>query len=401
MARLIGIQHRVKQTKAGEAHPTRVWIIEEGRGKGFILSTEQDELDFVHNRFALTWRDLNPDENLESFPEHHRKEDKKSATGWKVPDKLEGLQPDDTVLMILGGSGDLLAFYASIRAEKINAQILRVSPAQLKKFRGEDTDTSHDTKLLIGLYQQQPDLFYPVMVRDREMILLRHKFRLLMDAQAARIGCGQRLLQQSHGMVFCHPDGEYPEGALETTIKQIRDNSAVYQTLEAEEGKLKADLEKLLKKMPVYQKLFQPITGVGPLIAARILVAIGDIRRFETLPAYRKFCGVHVGEDGKFARQKRGQNNNWNPLARQAFYLVVDQFNRRPDSDWGQVLLKNKTALREKHPETEITQGKKQYHNGHIHKMALWNTAGDFAKWLYREWWKLERAETGEQAQAA
>ncbi len=401
MTRFIGIQHRVKKTKAGEAHPTRIWIVEKSKGKGFTLSTEQDELDFVHGRFPLTWRELLPNENLESFPEHHRKEDGKSPTGWKVPDKLEGLQSDDAVLMILGGSGDLLAFYASVRAEKISAQVLRTSPAQLKKFRGEEATTDKDAQLLIDLYQQQSDLFYPVLVRDREMILLRHKFRLMMDAQAARIGCGQRLLQQSHGAVFCHPDGEYPQGLLETTVKQIRDNSAVYQALEEEEGKLKNELEKLLKNMPVYQKLFQPIIGVGPMIAARLLVAIGDIRRFETLPAFRKFCGVHVGVDGKFERQKRGQNNNWNPLARQAFYLLVDQFNRRPDSEWGQTLLANKAALRAKHPEVLIVHGKKQYTDGHILKMALWKTAGDFAKWLYREWRKLENVEIEEKSQAA
>jgi hypothetical protein len=39
----------------------------------------------------------------------------------------------------------------------------------------------------------------------------------------------------------------------------------------------------------------------------------------------------------------------------------------------------------------ENEEGKKRYTDGHIHKMALWRTATQFVRWLFRQWWALER----------
>jgi hypothetical protein len=34
--------------------------------------------------------------------------------------------------------------------------------------------------------------------------------------------------------------------------------------------------------------------------------------------------------------------------------------------------------------------GKQKYFNGHLHKMAIWRTLGQFAEWLYWKWRTLE-----------
>lgn len=85
-------------------------------------------------------------------------------------------------------------------------------------------------------------------------------------------------------------------------------------------------------------------------------------------------------------------------------YLLVEQFNRRPDSVWGQKLRENKIKLRAAHPDVMckdcgctwddcVAQKShtRRYTDGHIHKMALWRTATKFAEWLYKAWWKLEK----------
>ena len=107
------------------------------------------------------------------------------------------------------------------------------------------------------------------------------------------------------------------------------------------------------------------------------------------------YCGLHVLPDGRFARQRGGEKANWSPILRQAFYLLTDQFNRRPASEWGKRLLANKAGLRERHPEIIVVDDKKRYTNGHILKMARWRTATQFARWFYNAWVKLERSTTG------
>lgn len=124
--------------------------------------------------------------------------------------------------------------------------------------------------------------------------------------------------------------------------------------------------------LDIYKELFEPIAGVGPMIASRLITAIGDIRRFETDAKLKAFCGVHVLSDGRFPRRRRRETSNWHPHARQALYLLGNQFNRRPNSIWGRKLREYKEKLREKHPGVEIMDGKKKYTDVHIHKMAAW-----------------------------
>lgn len=63
-----------------------------------------------------------------------------------------------------------------------------------------------------------------------------------------------------------------------------------------------------------------------------------------------KFCGVHCMDDGRFPRRREGQVAKCSPSARQALYLLGDQFNRRPTSEWGKKLLECKEQYRVKHP---------------------------------------------------
>jgi len=111
----------------------------------------------------------------------------------------------------------------------------------------------------------------------------------------------------------------------------------------------------------------------------------------KTINKVVKFCGVDVAEGGVFRRRRRGERNAYNPLARQALYLLGDQFNRRPASVWGLKLREQKAALRKKHPEPVVGENKKKkYTDGHIHKMAIWRTLTRFVQWLVKEWLRAE-----------
>ena len=96
----------------------------------------------------------------------------------------------------------------------------------------------------------------------------------------------------------------------------------------------KKEIEKLLKNDPVYQLVFDPIPGCGPLISGRIMAAIVDIRGFRTRPQLTAFAGYHHFADGSRARRVAGRVSNWNPEFKQAVYLWTEQTLKLPSSPW-------------------------------------------------------------------
>jgi hypothetical protein len=96
----------------------------------------------------------------------------------------------------------------------------------------------------------------------------------------------------------------------------------------------KKEIEKLLKKDTVYQLVFDPIPGCGPLISARIMSAIVDIRGFRSFPKLKAFAGYHHFADGTRARRVAGKVSNWNPELKQATYLWTQQTLKMPNSPW-------------------------------------------------------------------
>lgn len=440
MTRIIGIQHRVKRTAEGESHPTRVAILVGDECVTHELESEIQELEFVKNE----------------------------------------LRSGDTVSMVLGGSGDYFAYALARRGEEVGASVLRVPAYLLKQWR-DGSDKSGDHILLAQMVHEKRSAFYPLAETDAALIRVRELWRATWEAMQARMAAQTRLRQYFIGRVFTDPNGYFPEGGIEKAFDEAKASDAIIAALEKEEAKRLRELTSALEDLDVYTQIFKPLTGAGPKIAARIISAVVDIRRFaplvdETLIAesyarsdessrlgrleedwntvdreyntkyarieaiiarkrqlgkdeeakhclnvlnelrlrkkLRKtgnqagsganklaaYMGVHVLPDGTFPRRRVGQICNWHGDARQALYLLGDQFNRRPDSKWGIRLRENKAKLRLRHPEPVLVDGKngkvKRYTDGHIHKMALWRTLNEFVKELYEDWNELERSRT-------
>ncbi|MBN1326157.1 hypothetical protein JW977_04250 [Candidatus Falkowbacteria bacterium] len=450
MARIIGIRHRIKQTKDRDPKPTQICILHDGKEESFALATEQDELDFVRGVLPVSYRNVEADEDLNKFATHQiigkalKKGEEKGAApnlvfevvedkkkvkylAEKVPSAYDGLHLGDSVAMVLGGSGDYFAYALSRRGEEVGAKVYRVPPSVLKAKRPEKSKDD-DAKVLAMLLQNEPGLFYQILPKDRNLIRLRIAYRGKVDAMKARIACGQRLLQFEIGQIFTNEQGHFPEGSLEKQFAEKQNNDPGYQVLEAEEAKLYKEICKCLEELTIYKQLFQPIQGCGPMIASRLICAIQDIRRFSDevrldgkikygAAKLKSFCGVGLDAKGRFMRRRAGEVANFNPDARQALYLLGDQMNRRPDSEWGQRLRENKVNLRNQHPDVlckvcgngtkwaDCPDQKKHtriYSDGHIHKMAIWRTLSEFVEHLYHEWWNLEggapRVQTADKA---
>lgn len=360
--RIIGLSHRVKMTVEGKPRPTELTIIEDEKSSRLSLKEEQDELEFVM-----------------------------------------GLREGDTVAMILGGSGDCLAYALARQAEQAGARVLRIPGFVLKKHAAEGREQHENLAVLAA---ERPDLFYEVTPRDRALILVREHWRALSEAMKARIACEQRLRQRFIGRAFTAKDGLFPEGGIEQAFDAEKASDIILLSLEKEERQRERELVKALHELDIYVKLFEPIEGVGPRIAARIISAIGDIRQFETKHKLKAFMGAHVLKDGTFPRRRRKQIANWHTDARQALYLLGDQFVKRPNSRWGQYQRKMKAGLRERHP-VPVKEANSQgtmvtrYSDGHIHKMATWRTISRFVERLHKDWTRLEKEQAARELRKA
>lgn len=407
--RHIGIQHRVKKTADEESRPTIVAVIKDGETTLHELSTEQDEFDFLHGHFPVSFRNLKVEDDLSTFPAHHikwrklekgedeanfpadriRTEDGELQTVSKVPSEVDGLQPGDSVAMVLGGSGDYFAFALSRKGQMIGASVHRIPPFHLKRERG-DALKKDDAVLLATLLASKPQLFYFVKQRDLDLIKVRIATADRRNTQRDRIACAHRVRSRSTGDIFCSDEGLYPQGQFENMAKMHVANSSVLQALEREEKSITAKLTKAVEGLDVYVEILKQVEGMGPAIAGPILSHIIDIRRFETDSKLKAYCGVHVMPNGSFPRRRRNEVANWPGALRQALYNFGDQCVRRKESKWGLYYRQMKVRLREKHPDVVTIDGKKKYTNGHIHKMAIWRTLTRFVEWLFKQWWKLE-----------
>ena len=84
----------------------------------------------------------------------------------------------------------------------------------------------------------------------------------------------------------------------------------------------------------IHEAVFAPLPGCGPLIAARIMANIVDIRRFETPAALKAYAGYHHFEDGSRARRRAGKVSNWSTELKQAVYLWTQQTIKLTSSPW-------------------------------------------------------------------
>ncbi len=384
--RYIGIRHRTKRTADGEARPTQVAILQGGKVRKIDLETEDDELDFLLARLPASWRMLADGEDVPSgVLARHVKE---TAKGRKIPETYDGFKAGDTIAVVAGGSGGNLSFALSRRAEEIGAEVLCIPTGTLKDQRG-DAAKEDDASTLVKLVSELKELFKPVTSRDRELISLVETWRDREEAMKARIAAEQRLRQRLIGKVFRSSEGRYPEGAIEDAFDEARANDVIVQALVKEEARLKVAVEEAVERMPVYREFLSEVKGCGPLLSARIIAAAGDIRRFATIEGFKAYLGVHLRE-GAFPRRKAGTRANWNALGRQGFYLLADQWVKRPASEWGIKLRAWKVEFRKKHP-TPVKDGKRTlYTDGHIHRMAIWRSITRFAEALYRAWRKIE-----------
>lgn len=434
--RVVGVRHRQKMTREGEARPTALCIAQAGDPSNtteLLLETEQDEIDWAHGEYPIKFRVATPEDNpknflpwhlqwkkikadeLEGIPEYHiRRDGKLIEKLHKVPCEFIGAERGDTIVMLAGGSGNLFAHLLSRVGEQIEMKVMRISGARAKEFRkgSEFEEIEHLHRALAWMYESDSSGFRHLQPRHRAQVEIEELHKLFVDVQNDRKSCGLRLYQRAKRQAFTQSHVETSEHvAVEDRYKSLLASDPVHLALLAEEGRVEKDALKIMQSMPIYNRVLKDISGIGPRIALRLIASIPDISAFETEAQFSAFCGVHcLGKDGKklkkgeippqdrggFARHKRGIVCDWKPTLRQALFLFDDQLNRNPGSHWGARRVEIKAGLRMKHPVPieEVVEGGrkvKRYTDGHIQNMARWKTLNKFCRWLFRKLKNLER----------
>jgi hypothetical protein len=435
--RIVGVRHRQKKTKEGEARPTVLCIAPVGDPSNTIeisLEDEQDEIDWAHHVYPITFRDVLPrdkpedflpwhlqwkkvkeGESIEGIPDSHlRSEGKVTERLTKVPCEFIGAETGDTIVMLAGGSGNLFAHLLSRVGEQMDMKVMRISAARAKEFRKgtefEPVENLH--RALVWMYESDSSGFRQLQARHRAQVEIEELYKLFEDVQNDRKSCGLRLYQRAKRSAYTQPHVETSTHvAVEERHKALLASDPVHLALNMEEERVEDDALKIMKSMPIYTQVLKGVSGIGPRIALRLIASIPDISAFETEAQFCAFCGVHcLGADGNklkkgetpptnrggFPRHKRGVICDWKPVLRQALFLFDDQLNRNPGSYWGSRRVEIKKGLRAKHPVPveEIVEGGrkvKRYTDGHIQNMARWKTLNKFCRWLFRRLKNLER----------
>ncbi|MDZ4346133.1 MAG: transposase [Candidatus Binatia bacterium] len=178
----------------------------------------------------------------------------------------------------------------------------------------DDSQNSLETAAINGGVQGELDGQLRVEPSD----LFRLTYRMIEDLQRVRLAHGNRMRQVlplipatiKPPRTYASWDAFFQESALR---------------LEAEETRLLSLAKSLLKDNPVGTWLLSQ-KGIGPALGVSILGECWPLSRFASPRKLWAFAGLHVGEDGKAIRRKKGQKSNWNSRLKTRLYLAAVSF---------------------------------------------------------------------------
>jgi transposase len=260
---------------------------------------------------------------------------------------LGRLQEGDIVLLEMGAAGDKFGLAATRRG----ANVLRVPTFHMKAFRAAES-IEDVAEGLVTYFDRNPGEFYPFTEREEVIVRLRvHTRARLMVQRKIRIPAQLRLQAVYRDLYLLDPEGS-EEAFVDARIKA----DPIFKTIADKEKELENKIKPILRKTPVYKAVFEPIKGIGPVIAGAIIAEIGDIRRFRTPGALKAYCGYHNLPDGSVPRRRKGEVSARNDYLRQAVWLFTSRLDLlRDDAEWKQRFLARLAFERSRAP--ELTKG--------------------------------------------
>jgi len=116
-------------------------------------------------------------------------------------------------------------------------------------------------------------------------------------------------------------------GSPNLSVKELEPHPIlpdVYKGLAGLERLLYKTLYGMVREHPLWVNYLSMVKGVGPRIAAYLIVKLNPAR-FKTVSALYKYCGLHV-VDGRAPRRRAGEKTDWNPEARTMAWRLGESF---------------------------------------------------------------------------
>lgn len=308
------------------------------------------------------------------------------ATDAEKDEFVSALTADDTVYCELGSVSDRLALACHLRSAKVlrvplfrlDAEIEgeseasageEIARAEGAEMTGEESPFAEEDSKLLALRKQRafaiyqasecdPGLFYPLIAKEVPVLILIVLWKAFHLMQRARIAAHLRLLSTYRDLHLVKAAlGMRSASDKEALLTEMLGDKSLQGLSPADRKKYLAALEagdvvfeavtdrekelvKLItahiEEIDLYEQVFKPIKGCGPLTAARMIGVISDFRRFPTLAAFRAYCGLHHFADGSRARRRKGHVSNWSQVGKQGAWQFARSVGYTPagESVW-------------------------------------------------------------------
>lgn len=156
---------------------------------------------------------------------------------------------------------------------------------------------------------------------------------------------------------------------------------------------IEKEIDLLLSGLPIWERFCVKIKGLGIATAGPIIAGIGDIRRFHSISALRKYSGWYP-RDGKAVTKSSGAKVEYSPKMKQYLFNFIEGITKAKDQHYYGLYLRFKKQILEKHPEYEGLKAEKGKRivgiPMHIHKMAKRMVIQRFISDLFCIWRDLE-----------
>lgn len=284
---------------------------------------------------------------------------------------LDKISPGDRIYLSMGGGADKFC----IALARMKAVIFRIPTHDLKRYREElELDKDDICQVLYRAAINNVN-FYPFEERDQKVAQLLVLTRAFDDLQkGTRIPHQLRMYSFLNDLSLIYPD------RATVTEKDILKDPSVAALIEKEKEIVKM-IKPILKSLPIFKAVFDPIHRVGPLIAARLIAEIGDIRRFPVHMALISYAGWGQ-KDGKPRKRRKGQVANWNNNFKTVIYLFTVQVNLSPEDAPFRVL-RDKYRMQDEKKNPGLSKG-------HYFNRANRFIAQRFLRHIYHDWCKFE-----------
>lgn len=291
--------------------------------------------------------------------------------------------PGDRLFTEMGGASDKICLAVARRG----VAVFRIPTFELKQARVVmGMEPLDNVRVLCRLSRDEPAKFYPLRAVDQKILELRVFTRgYVMVQREVRIKTQLRLLGILRDLRLIEG---LPEAETEEK-KEFLNKNPIFTGAAAYEEELKKKVAELLKGIPLYRAVFEPIRGVGPLIGGALMAEMQDIRRFPTAAALKAYAGYHLTPEGK--RPIRGQDH-WNANLKQAVFKWVEATQKQPKgTEWRDKLEARVLYEKSQHPKKIKDEADKtRFNPGHLRNRAKRWLAQQFLEYVWREWAKFE-----------